>query len=381
MSLLSDIKVGSINLKNRIALAPLTRSRAVGGIPNDIMKKYYVDRANAGLLISEACHISPDAVGWVDCPGIYTEEQVHEWKKITDAVHEAGGKIVVQLWHQGRQSHYDFFDGEKPVAPSAILCKGNITTPLGHKKFSEPRALEVDEIESIIKDYAESAKLAMEAGFDGVEIHAANGYLPDQFIQKCSNNRDDHYGGSFENRYRFCKEVIHAVKEAIGADKTGIRLGPNGIYGDMGSEDNREMFTYVFEEVAKEDLAYCHVIDGFFGGGFHGFGEPYKLSEVKDIFKKVQGENPYTVIMGNCGYTFETAEKAIENNYGEMIAFGTAFMANPDLVEKYKNGVKWEDLNENYHHKYWYKPGFGEEGYNYPPKMEPEEPENEPEQS
>jgi len=373
MSLLQPLEIGAVEVNNRIALAPLTRARAVGGIPNEIMLKHYVDRAEAGLLITEGTHISPQAVGWMDAPGIYTQKHVKEWKKITDAVHEAGGKIFVQLWHQGRQSHSDFHDGKAPVAPSAIQIEGNVDTPKGYEKFSKPREMKLDDIKQTVLDYKRASELALEAGFDGAEIHGANGYLIDEFLQSKSNERTDEYGGSFENRYRFCKEVIDVVTEVMGADRTGIRFSPNGMFGGMGSEDNREMFTYVFEQVAKEDLAYVHILDGT-TMGFHGHGEPYKLQELMNIVENVQGkESRKTKIIGNAGYTFKTAETAIENGYGDMIAFGTSFMANPDLVNKYKTGEK---LKDNYPHKYWFKPGFGEEGYNVAPKLE--EPEAEP---
>jgi len=321
----------SLQLKNRVVLAPLTRARAgKDRIPNELMAEYYRQRASAGLIISEATVVSKIARGWVDSPGIYNDEQMQGWKRVVDAVHAEGGLIFLQLWHMGRASHSSFHDnGELPVAPSAIKINGDeIHTPNGKEEYETPHVLTIDEIKQTILDYKNAAKRAMQAGFDGVEVHSANGYLLDQFLQSRTNQRTDEYGGSIEKRYRMLDEVIKAVTEVVPAERVGVRLAPNGVFNDMGSVDFRESFSYVAQQLNQYGLAYLHVMDGL-AFGFHELGEPMTLDEFRQVF-----EGP---LMGNCGYTQETAEQAIGDGKADLIAFGRPYISNPDLVERFEN--------------------------------------------
>ncbi len=354
--LLSPFDLSGLKLKNRIVLAPMTRSRAgEERIPNDLMAKYYCQRAAAGLLITEATIISTQAIGWLNTPGIYNDAQTAGWKKIVEAVHEKGTPIFLQLWHCGRASHTFFFDGKQlPVAPSAIKIEGDVIhTPKGKQPYEVPRALETAEIQGIVEDYLIAANRAKQAGFDGVELHAANGYLIDEFLQSKTNKRTDRYGGSLENRFRFLKEIVEAIATVWPANRIGVRLAPNGKYNDMGSPDFREQFLYTAEQLNKYGLAYLHVLNGL-AFGFHELGQPMELSEFRKVFK--------APLMGNCGYTKETAEEDIKNNSADLIAFGRPFISNPDLVERFTNN--WE-LNPPARMKDWYS--FTEEGYiDYP---------------
>ena len=320
-----------LRLRNRVVMAPLTRARAgKERIPTDAMVEYYRQRASAGLIISEAAVVSKIARGWVESPGIYNDEQMQGWKRVVDAVHAEGGLIFLQLWHMGRASHSSFHDnGELPVAPSAIKINGDgIHTPNGKEDYETPHALTIDEIKQTIQDYRDAAKRAMQAGFDGVEIHSANGYLLDQFLQSKTNQRTDEYGGSIEKRYRMLDEVVQAVTQEVPAERVGVRLAPNGVFNDMGSADYRESFTYVAQQLNQYGLAYLHVMDGL-AFGFHEQGEPMTLDEFRQVF-----DGP---LMGNCGYTQETAEQAIEDGKADLIAFGRPYLSNPDLVERFSN--------------------------------------------
>ena len=318
-------------LPNRIVLAPMTRARAgADRLPNRLMAEYYAQRSSAGLLITEATTISEEAEGWSESPGIYTDEMAEGWKLTTDAVHAKGGVIFLQLWHTGRASHSSFHQGRLAVAPSAIkINEPYIHTPIGKKPHEDPRALETDEIPRVVEDYLRAAERAKTAGFDGVEIHGANGYLIDEFLQSKTNHRTDEYGGSIENRYRFLKEVVEAVTSVWPAHRVGVHLSPNGAYNDMGSPDYREQFTYVASQLDHFGLAYLHVVDGL-AFGFHGLGEPMTLAEFRKVF--------HGPLIGNCGYTKETAEKAIAEGYADLISFGRPFISNPDLVERFSNG-------------------------------------------
>lgn len=329
--LLSGFQLRDLKLKNRVVLAPMTRARAgKERMANDLMAEYYSQRSSAGLLITEATVISKQGNGWVNSPGIYSDQQGKAWEKVTRAIHDKGSKIFLQLWHTGRASHSAFHDGELPVAPSAIKLKGEyIHTPEGKKDLETPRELDEKEIPEIVEDYKQAAKRAKEAGFDGVEIHSANGYLLDQFLQSKTNKRNDKYGGSLENRCRFLLEVVKALSEIWPANRIGVRLSPNGSYNDMGSKDYRETFTYVADQLNKLGLAYLHVMDGV-AFGFHELGEPMTLNEFREIFS-----GP---IIGNCGYTEETAEIAVKEGHTDLIAFGRPFISNPDLVERFRNG-------------------------------------------
>ena len=268
------------------------------------MAEYYAQRASAGLIITEATVVSKQGIGWLNSPGIYTDEQAEAWKQVVDAVHAKGTPIFLQLWHCGRASHSSFHDGGKlPVAPSAIKINGDyIHTPQGKQPYETPRALETDEIPLIVDDYGRAAERARTAGFDGVELHAANGYLIDQFLQSKTNQRTDHYGGSLENRYRFLDEIVQAVLLALPAGRVGVHLAPNGSFNDMGSPDFRETFLYVARRLDQYGLAYLHVVDGL-EFGFHELGPPMSSAEFRQVFT-----GP---LMANCGYTRETAAAAI----------------------------------------------------------------------
>jgi N-ethylmaleimide reductase len=330
--LLSPSRLGDLDLKNRAVLAPLTRARAgVDRMPNALMADYYRQRAGAGLLITEATVISTEGIGWPQSPGIYTEAQVEGWRRVTTAVHGAGTPIFLQLWHMGRASHSSFRDDRSlPVAPSAIRLNGDhIHTPTGKQSYETPRALETNEIPRVVADYRKAAERARAAGFDGVEIHGANGYLIDQFLQSRTNHRTDRYGGSVEGRFQFLREVVEAVLQVQPANRVGVRLSPNGVFNDMGSPDFRETFLYAAKELARYGLAYLHVVDGL-AFGFHKLGEPMTLSEFRNVYPGA--------LMGNCGYTQATAEAAIAAGHADLIAFGRPFISNPDLVDRFANG-------------------------------------------
>ena len=341
-----------LTLPNRLVLAPMTRSRAgIDRIPNRLMAEYYSQRSDAGLLITEATTISAEANGWNESPGIYADEMTAGWKYTVNAVHEKGGVIFLQLWHLRRASHSSFHDGKPAVAPSAIkIDEPYIHTPNGKQPHEVPRALETSEISRVVADYRLAAERAKAAGFDGVEVHAANGYLIDTFLQSKTNHRTDAYGGSVENRYRLLKEVVEGVTSVWPANRVGIRLSPNGVFNDMGSPDYREQFTFIAGQLDGFGLAYLHVLDGL-AFGFHELGEPMTLSEFRNAF--------HGPLIGNCGYTQETAEQVIAGGNADLIAFGRPFISNPDLVQRFKNG--WP-LAEPAEMSDWYSP-TGEKGY------------------
>jgi 2,4-dienoyl-CoA reductase-like NADH-dependent reductase (Old Yellow Enzyme family) len=328
--LFQPFRLHDLILRNRIVMAPMTRGRAgVARLPNGVMAEYYAQRSAAGLLITEAVTISEEANGWNESPGVYTEEMTNGWKHTTSAVHDHGGVIFLQLWHTGRASHSTFHDGKPAVAPSAIkINEQYIHTPTGKQPHEVPRGLETSEIPRVVDDYRRAALRAKEAGFDGVELHAANGYLIDEFLQSKTNQRTDEYGGSIESRYRFLNEVVEAVTSVWPAHRVGVHLSPNGAYNDMGSPGYREQFTFVASELDRFGLAYLHVVDGL-AFGFHNLGEPMTLTEFRKVFR-----GP---LMGNCGYTKETAEKAIAEGQADLISFGRPFISNPDLVERFRN--------------------------------------------
>ena len=350
--LITPIRLGNLNLRNRVALAPMTRSRAgEERIPNSLMAEYYTQRATAGLLITEATTISEQANGYMHTPGIYTDPMADGWKLVVDAIHQAKGSVFLQLWHCGRASHSSFHGGQLSVAPSAIAINEEyIHTPDGKQPHETPRALETEEIAGLVEDYRNAAKVAKEVGFDGVEIHSANGYLLDQFLQSKTNQRTDLYGGSVENRYRLLSEVVSSVCEVWPSNQVAVRLSPNGAFNDMGSSDYREQFSYVAQQLDKFDLAYLHLVDGL-AFGFHKLGEPMTLPEFRKLFS-----GP---LMGNCGYTQETAEKAIADGHADMIAFGRPFISNPDLVRRFSDNI---ELNSEADASVWYAP-IGGKGY------------------
>ncbi len=348
-ALLTPFAMGDLFLKNRVILAPLTRARAgETRIPNDLMAEYYSQRAGAGLIITEATAISLQGYGWHNAPGIYNDEQTAAWKNVVDRVKTP---MVLQLWHTGRASHSSYqIEGKLPIAPSAIKIEGmEAHTPKGKQPYETPRALETSEIPGIVEDYRQAAERAKKAGFAGVEIHSANGYLIDQFLQTKTNHRSDRYGGSLANRYRFLQEIVEAVLTVFPAGRVGVRLSPNGVFNDMGSPDYRETFLYVAQQLNGYNLSYLHLLDGL-GFGFHSLGEQMTLEEFRPVFNGA--------LIGNCGYTQETAEIAIAEGKADAIAFGRDFISNPDLVKRFANG--WE-LNPPADMSVWYS--SGKEGY------------------
>jgi N-ethylmaleimide reductase len=326
--LLSSYRAGSLTLRNRVVMAPLTRCRATDDrVPTPMMAEYYGQRASAGLIVSEATVVTPDGVGYLNTPGIYNAAQVAGWKAVTKAVHDRGGLIFCQTWHCGRSSHSELLGGKLPVSASAIKIDGDgVHTATGKKPYETPRALETAEIPGIVELFRRGALLAKEAGFDGVEIHSANGYLLDQFLQSLINHRTDAYGGSVANRFRFLREVVEATVSVWGANLVGVRLSPNGVFNGMGSPDYRETFGYAASELSRYGLAYLHVLDGT-GFGMHPHGTPMTLDDLRLVFKGT--------LMGNCGYNRETAEAAIREGRADLIAFGRPYITNPDLVERF----------------------------------------------
>ena len=326
-TLQSPIDIGPCHLPNRIIMAPLTRMRAPDNIPTELMKTYYVQRASSGLIITEATQISTQGAGYPATPGIYNEQQVAGWKQITDAVHAENGRIFLQMWHVGRISHPDFHDGALPVAPSAIRPEGSAVTPSGMQPFVTPRALETDEIPGIVEQYRQAAKNALAAGFDGVEIHSANGYLLDQFLRDGSNKRSDLYGGSLENRSRLLLEVTEAVTGVWGAERVGIRLSPSGTFNDMSDSDPATMFVYLLGQLNRFGLAYLHIVDALEGDIRHG-------ANVIDLAVLRAAYNGVLIVCG--GYDHIRAEAVIEKGLADAVAFGQLYIANPDLVERFK---------------------------------------------
>lgn len=337
-TLFTPTRLGAIEVGNRIAMAPLTRNRAIEGrVPNPLAIQYYEQRASAGLIIAEATQISPLGQGYLDTPGIYSQAQIDAWRKVTDAVHARGGRIVLQLWHVGRISHTSLLpDGEVPVAPSALRANGKTFTAKGFEDVSEPRALRLDEIPALIQDFRQAARNAITAGFDGVEVHAANGYLIDQFLRDGSNLRTDEYGGSIENRTRLLDEVVRAIASEIGAERTGVRLSPVTPANDARDSQPQPLFERAVERLdAIGGLAFVHVIEGATGGPRDNIAFDYAALRAKFT-------GPW---IANNGYDKDSAEQAIASGYADMIAFGRAFIANPDLVERLRLGVALSDLD------------------------------------
>lgn len=329
LDLFSPVTLGSISLKNRMVMAPLTRNRAgEGGVPHELNATYYAQRASAGLIVTEATPVSPMGHGYPALPGIYTDAQVAGWKKVTDAVHAKGGKIVIQLWHVGRISHPSLLpNNEQPVAPSAIKPAGQAFTYEGLVDFVQPRALDVSELPGIVTDFVHATKCALQAGFDGVEIHAANGYLLDQFLRDGTNQRTDNYGGSIENRARLLLEVTKAVVDTAGSDKVGVRISPVNPFNDMHDSNPQALFNYVASALNQFNLAYLHAVEGGIHGG--GESEPFNFDEMRKLFK-----NSY---MANLAYDKARGNAAIASGHADVIAYGVPFIANPDLVERFKS--------------------------------------------
>ena len=338
-TLFDPVDAGDLKLANRIVLAPLTRNRAPNAIPTPLMAAYYTQRASGGLLITEATAISQQGQGYSDVPGLYGTEQLDGWKHITQSVHKAGGKIVVQLWHVGRVSHTDLQpDNGAPVAPSAITAKTKtVLIKDGVPVFvntSAPRALRADELPAIVHTYQAAARNAVEtAGFDGVEIHAANGYLIDQFLRSGSNERTDDYGGSIENRARLLLEVTRTITSAIGGGRTGIRLSPVTPANDAFDADPQPLFDYVIRQLATLNLAYIHIIEGSTGGPREMPDRPFDYVALKAAYRTAGGKGAWMV---NNGYEQTLAEKAVAEG-ADLVAFGVPFLANPDLVARLRS--------------------------------------------
>jgi len=320
-SLFDPLQAGAFALKNRVVLAPLTRCRSSAGrVPNDLMREYYVQRASAGLILSEATSVSAMGVGYPDTPGIWSEEQVAGWKRITEAVHAAGGTMLLQLWHVGRISDPEYLGGALPLAPSAIAAKGHVSLMRPKRDYVVPRALELSEIPGIVAEYRRGAENAKRAGFDGVEVHGANGYLLDQFLQDGTNKRTDAYGGPIENRARLMLEAVDACIEVWGADRVGLHLAPRGDSHTMSDSNPLATFGYVAEQMGKRKLAFLCTRE-------HQ-GPDAISSELKKLFGGV--------LIANEAFTKETAEAAIESGHADAVAFGKPFIANPDLPERFK---------------------------------------------
>jgi N-ethylmaleimide reductase len=329
-TLFDPIQVGAIHATNRIAMAPLTRNRAdAERVPSSLAPTYYAQRAGAGLIVSEATQISPTGQGYFATPGIYSEPQVAAWRRVTEAVHAAGGKIVLQLWHVGRISHVSLQpNGEWPVSSTARRAHTKTFTAAGFEEVSEPRALRLDELPGIVADYAAAARRAIEAGFDGVEIHGANGYLLEQFLRDSINDRTDAYGGSRENRMRLPLEVVTAVVAAIGADRTGIRLSPVTPANDAGQDsDAQGLFNAFVERLSALRLAFVHVVEGATGGPRDI--APFDFHALRARFKEGHARGAWIV---NNGYTRPMALEAVASGYADMVAFGKPYISNPDLA-------------------------------------------------
>jgi len=332
MSLLSLYKLDDLRLSNRMVMAPMTRCRAIAGnVPGPLSVTYYGQRASAGLIITEGSQVSPKGVGYDRTPGIYSPDQVEGWKNVTRAVHERGGHIFLQLWHVGRMSHPDFLGGDLPVGPSAIQVDEEIHTPLGKKKIPIPRALTLDEIAVIIQQFRQGAKNAREAGFDGVEIHGANGYLLDQFLRDGSNKRSDNYGGNLENRIRLVLEVTRAVISEWDAKRVGYRLSPHFLIHGMSDSNPRETFVRCAEELSRIGIGYIHLIEPV--GGRLGVTEPDA-----QIASLIRAKFDGTLIL-NGGYDAASGNDAIEQGAADLISFGAPFLANPDLPERFRKNA------------------------------------------
>lgn len=350
-----------LKLKNRVVMAPLTRGRAgQSRVPNDLLVEYYSQRAEAGLVITEGVSFTDTAHGWSQSAGLQTDEQTQAWKKVISAVHAKDGLISAQLWHTGRASHSSYQkDGALPVAPSAIAINGDAHRADDTKgPYETPRALETSEISGIVQAYKEAAERAKEAGFDCIEVHSANGYLLDSFLQTCTNKRDDEFGGSQENRFRIVKHVVEAVIGVYPAAKVGIRLSPNGAYNDMGSPSNADDFAYYVKELNQYGLGFLHIMDGL-GFGFHGKCRPFQLVDAKRVY-----DHP---IIANVGYTRDSAENTLRVGAADMIAFGRPFLSNPDLVYRFRNNLP---LNKELPFSLWYS--HDATGYTDQPTVKPE---------
>jgi N-ethylmaleimide reductase len=375
LQILSKFTVGGQELQNRVVLAPLTRARCtptedpldtVSRTPNDLMATYYEQRASAGLIITEATAVSEEGYGWLNSPELRTEAQMEAWKNIVDKVHAKGSKIYVQFWNMGRQAHSSFHvESQRVVSASDIPMADSFKVKSSTFEDVPPETpvpLTVDEIQSVVADYVHGAKLACQAGFDGIEIHSANGYLIDQFLQSKTNKRADQYGGSMENRFRFLKEIVQGVVDsgAYPSNRIGFRISPNGVFGDMGSEDNAQMFTFVAAEMSKLKVAYLHLMDGL-GFGYHGLCPAVTAADIRKVF-----DGP---IICNVGLTKEIAEGMIRSGAADLACFGRLYISNPDLVERFAND--WP-LEPEAAYQHWWQ-HVGAKGYTDWPTYKPSE--------
>lgn len=335
-SLFSSYTIGDLKLENRMVMAPLTRNRAgTGNVPSDMNAEYYQQRATAGLIITEASQVSPGGVGYPGTPGIHSDEQVAGWRKVTDAVHKEGGRIFIQLWYCGRISHPSLLDGHRPVAPSAIRPEGEAVTMDGMQAFVEPHALRISEMPGLIKQYRHAAEQAEAAGFDGVEVHAANGYLIDQFLRDGSNHRGDQYGSSRQNRLRFLNEILDAVCEVWPANRVGVRLSPENSFNSMYDSDPMSHFSYFIRQLSQRGLSYLHVLEGDM------------MNQQSTLDYQALRELYDGTYMANNGYTKERAEQSLMDNAADLIAFGVPFLANPDLVARFEKGAELNPVDQD----------------------------------
>ena len=348
-NLFSPVKLGSLELPNRFIMAPLTRTRAPGHLPNALMAEYYAQRASTGLLITECTMVTEGSSTFGDDPGIYSQEQIEGWKLTTQAVHEKGGRIFMQIWHGGRAAHPLLNGGKESVSASAIAIDGETYTPEGKKPYAVPRALTVEEIKDIVNDFRQAAINAKEAGFDGVEIHGANGYLIDQFLRESSNQRTDEYGGSLENRARFLTEILEAVTDVLGSGRVGLRLSPLNTFQSMRENDPVTWTRFLSEHLNQFNLAYLHLMRADF------------FAEQQADVVSVAREHYKGHLMVNMGYTPEEANQVIESNQADSVAFGKGILANPDFVERVRVGAELNEPNPDTFYT------SGKEGYtDYP---------------
>ena len=328
VNLFSPVKVGSYTLPNRMVMAPMTRLRAIDSVPQPLMATYYAQRVSAGLIVTECTMVSPLSLGYMNCPGIYSSEQVAGWREVTEAVHAKGGRIFLQLWHSGRVSHPSLLGGELPVAPSAVAAVGELHTPDGKRPMEAPRALETHEISEIVEQFRKGAENALAAGFDGVELHGAFGYLIDQFLQDGSNQRTDEYGGSIEKRSRFLLEVVEAVSSVWGADRVGIKLSPSNTFYGMFDSNPKATFGYVIDALNRFGLGYLHLMEP----NEVDLATRDVLQSVTSLFRPIfKG-----TLITNGGYDQEKGNAILASGDADLVSFGKLFIANPDLPKRFE---------------------------------------------
>lgn len=331
IDLFTPLQLGELHLSNRIVMAPMTRLRAVDSIPTPLMATYYAQRASAGLIITEATMVSPLSNGYMNCPGIYSNAQMAGWQTVTEAVHAAGGKVFLQLWHSGRIAHPALLNGELPVAPSAIAAQGTLHTPIGKVELAVPRALETDEIPEIVQQFQQAARNAIQVGFDGIELHGAFGYLIDQFLQDGSNQRTDEYGGSIANRARFLLEVVAAVTEVWGQGRVGIKLSPSNRFYGIKDSDAIATFSYVLESLNSFNLAYVHLMEP----NTTDLEADAVINPVLPTFRPVyQG-----TIITNGGYDKAKGNAVLSSGEAALVSYGQLFIANPDLPQRFERDL------------------------------------------